>query len=39
MIDYVITDWRGREEIDRMEMGDKVDSTHFPLIVDVIAGV
>ena len=35
MIDYVITEERGKEGIERMEVGERIDSDHFPLIVSI----
>ena len=35
VIDYVITDEGEREGIERMRVGERIDSDHFPLIVSI----
>lgn len=35
MIDYVIVDEDIKEKVERIEVGDYVDSDHFPLIVTI----
>nr|XP_034194798.1 uncharacterized protein LOC117611018 [Osmia lignaria] len=38
VIDYVIVEEEGREEIIRMEVGDRIESDHHPLIVEMRGG-
>ncbi|XP_046142334.1 golgin subfamily A member 6-like protein 1 [Osmia bicornis bicornis] len=38
VIDYVIVEEEGREEIKRMEIGDRIESDHRPLIVEMKGG-
>jgi len=33
VIDYVLVEEEGREEVERLEIGDKVDSDHHPVVV------
>lgn len=35
VIDYIITDEETREKIEWMEVGDKIESDYYPLIMEI----